>query len=67
MKVLITGANGYLGRHVVEAVLAKGHEVLASDFNFDNLPETVIKVTTPIFQKQISYLKHWEVLTLLSI
>ena len=51
MKVLITGANGYLGRHVVEAVLAKGHEVLASDFNFDNLPETVIKVTTPIFSE----------------
>lgn len=49
MKVLITGANGYLGRHVVEAVLAKGHDVLASDFSFDNLPEEVIKVNTPIF------------------
>lgn len=49
MKVLITGANGYLGRHVVAAVLSKGHQVLASDFNFDSLPETVVKVTTPIF------------------
>lgn len=52
MKVLITGANGYLGRHVVKAVLDKGHDVLASDFSFDNLPEEVIKVSTPIFSEK---------------
>lgn len=52
-KVLITGANGYLGRHVVEAVLQKGHQVLASDFNLEGIDSRVIRVKTPIFSDSI--------------
>jgi dTDP-6-deoxy-L-talose 4-dehydrogenase (NAD+) len=48
-KILITGANGYLGRHVVDAVLAKGHDVLAADFNFDGVNPKATQVNTPIF------------------
>src|SRR3954454_20333226 len=29
MKALVTGANGFLGRHVVDALLARGIEVRA--------------------------------------
>ena len=48
-KVLITGANGYIGRHVVQAALNKGLTVLAADLKFDEIDDRVIQVTHPIF------------------
>lgn len=50
-KVLVTGANGYLGRHVVNSLLERNCKVIASDFNFDGLDERVIKCETPIFSE----------------
>ncbi len=33
MKILVTGANGYLGQGIVKAILDKGNEVVATDFS----------------------------------
>ena len=48
-KVLVTGANGYIGRHVVEQLLNMGADVLAADFSFDGVDERAQRVETPIF------------------
>lgn len=51
-RVLVTGANGYIGRHVVEKLLELGAEVYVSDFNYDGLDERAIRTTTPIFGQE---------------
>ena len=49
MKVLVTGAAGYIGRHVVKAFLDAGHSVYASDLGFKGVDERAIKVYEDIF------------------
>lgn len=46
---MVTGANGYIGRHVVKALLDMGHTVLASDFRFDGIDERAQHVEASIF------------------
>ena len=56
-KVLVTGANGYIGRHVVEQLLNMGADVLAADFSFDGVDERAQRVETPIFK---IFMNRWE-------
>lgn len=35
MKILVTGANGYLGSGIVKAILDSGNEVVTADFKTD--------------------------------
>lgn len=37
MKILVTGANGYIGRHVVKSLLDKGVSVIACDIKTDDV------------------------------
>lgn len=49
MKVLVTGANGYIGRFVVKNLLDMGHEVIASDIRYDGVDERAIKSDVNLF------------------
>ena len=48
--MLVTGANGYIGRHVVKAVLDKGAEVIACDVVTDDVDERAVRKTLNLFE-----------------
>lgn len=49
MKILVTGANGYLGRGVVSTLLDHGCEVIAASRSLDNVDIRAKKVQCDIF------------------
>ena len=49
MKILVTGANGYIGSHVVGVLLDCGHEVVAADIRFDSVDERAERLEEDIF------------------
>ena len=51
-RILVTGANGYLGRYVVKYLLDAGCEVLAADIRFEGVDERAIQIHEPIFSKE---------------
>lgn len=50
-KVLVTGANGYIGRHVVKQLLDSGCDVVVSDVRFDGIDSRAKLNKTPLFEK----------------
>lgn len=50
MKVLVTGANGYIGRHIVTSLLDVGVEVIACDINTSDVDERAIKMDINLFE-----------------
>lgn len=49
-KVLVTGANGYIGRYVTNTLLENGYEVIAADIRFDNVDSRATYFKKSIFE-----------------
>ena len=55
MKILITGANGYLGQGVVKALLDNGQDVIATDFKISNIDDRAKKIEGNLFDIENPY------------
>lgn len=49
MKILVTGANGYLGQGVVKQLLDDGNEVIATDFSSSHIDNRAVLKECDIF------------------
>ena len=50
MKILVTGANGYLGQGVVKELLNRGEDVIATDFKLENVDNRAKKIVGNLFE-----------------
>lgn len=55
MKILVTGANGYLGSGIVETVLNSGNEVIAADLKVDRVDKRAEKRACNLFEIEDPY------------
>lgn len=55
MKILVTGANGYLGQGIVKAILDTGNDVIAVDFKVDRIDERARKIESNMFEVEDPY------------
>lgn len=49
MRILVTGANGYLGRGICNELSTMGHEIIATDMKIDGLPNEVEGIECDLF------------------
>lgn len=49
MKILVTGANGYLGQGIVKSIIDNGHDVVATDFTTQYIDDRALKVACNLF------------------
>lgn len=55
MKIVVTGANGYLGQGVVKHLLDLGKEVIAVDFSTNNVDDRAVKMACNLFEIEKPY------------
>lgn len=49
-RILVTGAGGYIGRHVVKALLDDGQDVIASDLRLNDVDDRAEHIETNLFE-----------------
>jgi len=55
LKILVTGANGYLGQGIVRSILNNGHCVIATDFNTQFVDERAERIVCNLFEVDNPY------------
>jgi len=60
LKIVVTGANGYIGYHLVKELLDNGHEVIASDLRCDRIDNRAQVYDGDIFDESINFYQEWE-------
>lgn len=64
MKILVTGANGYLGQGIVKHILDNGNDVVATDFSVENIDKRADRIACNLFKidNPYNYFKQPDVL-----
>lgn len=55
MKILVTGANGYLGQGIVKSLLDAGNEVIATDRKTNNIDERATIIACDLYEVENPY------------
>ena len=55
MKILVTGANGYLGQGIVKQLLDNGHDVIATDIQTDYVDKRAVCINGNLFEIEKPY------------
>ncbi len=58
MKILVTGANGYLGQGIVQCLIEDGHEIIAASHHMDYVDAGVVQKQGDIFAVDDPYLYY---------
>lgn len=59
-KILVTGANGYIGQRVVTYALDKGYQVVACDIKNTGIDARAIFCEESILSGDVDIYKRWE-------
>lgn len=55
MRILVTGANGYLGQGIISSLMDNGNEVIAADIVTDNIDQRAKKMNCNLFDIEKPY------------
>lgn len=55
MKILVTGANGYLGQGIVRQLLSNNQKVIATDYSLKNIDNRATKIECNLFELDNPY------------